>query len=440
MENAKLALLGGEKSVSRSLADVSAKVVPQKAYKTIETMLDNGQISEAPIVKEFEKKFASYIGADYGLCVVNGTTSIQAGLFAVGVQPGDEVIVPSFTFWATVGPVVANGAIPVFADVDEDTHNLSAASVEKLVTEKTKAILLVHVWGNPCDMDAIMAVAKKHNLKVVEDCSHAHGATYKGKKVGSIGDVGCFSMQGSKVLAAGEGGILVTSKKEYYDRAVALGHYERCRLLGEDSPYAQYSLTGYGYKHRINPLAAAVADANLDRLDEMNAIRSKNARRFEELLADIPFIKFQKEPEGADKVFAYHYAQYVPESFGGVKLGTLLYALAKEGVSCGSCGYGRLHYAPLYNKEGPFGQEFPFNLKGYPNGNVRKLPNTERLGQTVFMAAPRFETATEADLQEYAAAYHKVAANMEALLAYEKEQAEATTIANNGRSINYVKV
>lgn len=436
----KLALLGGEKSVTKGLAELSAELVPQSAYGKITGMLERGEISQSSVVGDFEARFASYIGVKHGLCVVNGTTSIQAGLFAVGVGAGDEVIVPSFTFWATVGPVIANGAVPVFADVDERTHNLSPESVEKCITPKTKAILLVHVWGNPCDMDGIMKVARKHNLKVVEDCSHAHGATYRGRKVGSIGDVGCFSMQASKVLAAGEGGILVTDCKEYFDRATALGHYERCAGLGENSDYARYWLTGYGYKHRVNPLAIAIADANLDRLDELNEMRNRNAEKFEERLSDLPFIRFQKKEEGATRVYAYHYAQYLPEQFGGLKLSTFLKAVAAEGVVCGSCGYGKLHLAPLYTKDGPFGKEFPFTLENFGDCRLAgELPVTERLSKTAFMAAPRFERASDADIADYVRAYRKIADNLEELLEFERREQISDEIKNNGRSINYVK-
>ena len=401
MQKERLALFGGEKSVEKSLKEISVKIVPPKAYDTVRGMLDRDEISGSALVAGFEKRFAGYIGAEYGLCLVNGTTSIQAALFAVGVDAGDEVIVPSFTFWATVGPVVANGAVPVFADVNEATQNISPESIEKCITDKTKAILLVHVWGNPCDMDGIMRVAKKYGLKVIEDCSHAHGATYRGKKVGAIGDVGCFSMQGSKVLAAGEGGILVTSNREYYERAATLGQYERCFSFGENSDYQRYWLTGYGFKHRINPLAVAIADANLDRLDEMNALRNRNALRFEKLMEEIPYVRFQQREDGAERIFAYHYAQYLPENLKNLRLSTLLKALAAEGVACGSCGYGKLHTAPLYTKNGPFANRFPFTLPNFEDCHkLGSLPVTEHLAETAFMAAPRFETQDEDVLKQ----------------------------------------
>ena len=438
--NNQLALLGGEKSLTRKASTLGVTTLPPKAFDTVRELMEKNEISTSPIVAQFEARFAAYIGVKYGLCVCNGTTSIQAGLFAAGVKPGDEVIVPSFTFWASAGPIIAIGAIPRFADVEEDTHNISAKSIEALITPKTKAVIVVHVWGNPCDMDAIMEVANRHGVKVVEDCSHAHGATYKGKKVGSFGAVGCFSMQGSKVLSAGEGGILVTNSRECFERAVTMGHYERCKSLGEDSEYSRYALTGFGFKHRIHPIAVAIADANLDLLDEQNTARYRNAKRLEELLSDLPFIKFQKEYEGAQRVFAYHYAQYVPEALGNLKLKAVLKAIAAEGVNCGSCGYGKLHLAPLYTKDGVLAAEYPFCSKEYPvDLAASDLPVTAKLADTAFMIAGRLELATEEDLEAISRAYHKVAANVEALRAWQEENLTDATIHNAGTSINYVK-
>lgn len=434
----KLALLGGEKAVDESV-QTQLPVVAPAAYKTVNELMLKGEISASPIVGDFEKKFADFIGVDYALCCNNGTTSIQEGLFAVGVGAGDEVIVPSFTFWATVGPVAAVNAIPVFAEVDESMHTLTAETIEKHITPRTKAILVVHVWGNPCEMDPIMELARKYNLKVVEDCSHAHGASYHGKKVGSIGDVGCFSLQGSKVLAAGEGGVLVTNNREYYERACALGHYERLSGLPDDSEYKKFNLTGFGYKHRIHPLAIAIADAGLDRLESLNKSRKENAEYLEELISDLDYIKPLKTPENSERVFAYHYVTYIPEKLKGLSLITLLKALAAEGVCCGSCGYGKLHQAPFYTGEGPFGHGCPFACPNYPEKYVptEKLEVTERLAQNAVMIAPRFETDNKDIVKQYAKAYHKIYENIDLLLEYEEENRLAEQrIVNDGRSIN----
>lgn len=434
----KLALFGGEKAIDTSV-QCQLPIVAPAAYKTVNELMLKGEISASPIVGKFEKKFADFIGTDYALCYTNGTTSIQAALFAVGVGAGDEVIVPSFTFWATVGPVAAVNAIPVFADVDESMQTLTAETVEKHITPRTKAILVVHVWGNPCEMDPIMELAKKYNLKVVEDCSHAHGATYHGKKVGSIGDVGCFSLQGSKVLAAGEGGVLVTNNREYYERACALGHYERLSSLPDDSEYKKFCLTGFGYKHRVHPIAVAIADAGLDRLEELNKARKENGEYLEELISDLDFIEPLRTPEDSERVFAYHYVKYVPEKLKGLSLITLLKALAAEGVCCGSCGYGKLHQSPFYNGEGPFGHGCPFACPNYPEKYVptEKLEVTEKLAENTLMIAPRFETENKDIVRQYANAYHKIYENVDLLLKYEEENRLAEQkIVNDGRSIN----
>lgn len=432
-----LKLLGGEKAVHKNLKDITFEPVAPKAYNTIESMLKKGEISMSPIVGEFEQRFANYIGTKYALCEVNGTTSIQAALFAVGVGAGDEVIVPSYTFWATVGPVVASNAIPVFADVDADTFCLTAETIRKCITPKTKAILLVHVWGMPCDMDSVLKLAKEYNLKVVEDCSHAHGAMYKGKKCGSFGDVGCFSMQGSKVLAAGEAGILVTNSREYYERVLALGHYDKLEKLSEDSAYAKYYLTGLGYKHRVNPLAIAIADAALDKLDEYNEIRNRNGKYFDECISDIDFVKTQKAPEGAERVYAYHYGKLIKEKCEGVSVATILKALNAEGVACGSCGYGRLHKAPLYTELARCSFTCPHYGKEYVLPEC--LENTEFLAENTFMMAPRFETEDKNVVEQYAEAFRKVADSLDELAEYEKENpVEDINKAKTGRSIIFV--
>lgn len=437
----KLALFGGEKAVKKSLAEISYPLVPEHAYPRINEILQKGEISASPVVQEFEGRFSQYIGRKYGLCEVNGTTSIQAALFAVGVGAGDEVIVPAFTFWATVGPVVACNAIPVFADCDVETHCITAETIEKCITDKTKAIIAVHVWGTPCDLDPIIALAKKHNLKLIEDCSHAHGATYKGQKVGSFGDVGCFSLQGSKVLPAGEGGILVTDSEEYFARAVAYGHYDRLNSLPDGNSYKKYSLTGMGYKHRIHPVAAAIANANFDTLDEYNVIRTKNAHYFEELISDLDFIKLQKVPANAERVYGYLYATYDKEKLGGLGLYTLLKALTAEGVHCGDCAYGVLHKAPLFTEKKNSPMHFA-SCASYDKEFTLPdcLPNSEYLKDAGIYLGPRFELSTKEDIEQYAHAYHKIAANLDELLAYEQENNLAKKkIESSGRSISVFK-
>jgi len=450
---AQLALLGGPKAVTKSVVGENgiASFVPkinEKARTKINELLDKGEISESPVVTDFETRFRNYIGTQYALCQCSGTMSIQAGLFGLGVGRGDEVIVPSFTFFASATPILPLGATPVFADVDPDSHCVDPADIEKRITPKTKAIVVVHVWGNPCDMDAIMAIAKKHNIKVLEDCSHAHGAEYKGKKVGSFGDVGCFSLQGSKLMYGGEAGILVTNDENVYFRAASLGAYERLYGYGfyadlentqMDNIYKQYKNTALGMKLRVHPLAIAIADSELDQLDARNVIRNTNAEYFNTLISDIDCIHNVKVYEGASRVYGYHYMRYDHELNHEIRRETILKALVAEGVTVGACGYGHLHHDPVFSQlDGNWPNCYPNN----PMKETGTLPVTEYLHDTVFMAAPRFEDPNGKEaIEQYAEAYHKVIAATDDLKKYEAEHTEelAAMKPKSGRSINIVK-
>jgi perosamine synthetase len=437
----KLALLGGEKSVKLDYNEVgNLPLVNEKGLNYVIDLVNKGEISGSPLVREFERKFADYIGVNHALCCCNGTTALQEALFAVGVKPGDEVIVPSYTFWATAAPIIAMHGVPIFCDVDIENYCLSAVEIEKKITNLTRAIMLVHVWGNPAHMDSIMAVAKKHNIAVIEDASHAHGAMWKDKKIGAIGDVACFSFQGSKILPGGEGGILVTNKREYYERAVSLGHYERISSFPDDSPYKKYALTGMGYKHRIHPLAAAMAYSAFEDLEARNEIRNSQALMLEEGLKDISCIIPQKVYDEAKRQFAYHFATYDENTLEGISPITFYKAVAKEGVQVGICGYGRLHRAPLFIEAEPYGNGCPGKCSHVSidhNRNNIILPNTEYLATNTFMIAPRFEKICKELIEQYIAAYHKVVSSIDELKKYEtdnKEEIEESKISS--RSIN----
>ena len=437
----KLALLGGPKAVTLDYEKLGNRpIVPEKAYKKVEELMRKGEISSSPLVTSFEKRFADYTGAAYGLALSNGTSAIMAGLYALGVGPGDEVLVPSYTFWASAGPIVACNAIPVFCDIDPRTHCIAPEEIEARITSRTKAVVVVHVWGNPADMDAIMAIAGRHGIQVLEDCSHAHGAMYKGKRVGSIGHVGCFSFQGSKTLPAGEGGILVTNSRSIYEKAASLGSYERLCTFGEDSQVRRYALTGMGYKFRIHPLAVAIADAGLDELEERNQIRNDNGRYFEAGIADLDCFVPQQVLKGCEREYAYHYMFFDNQKLCGISTNTLLTALSQEGVVCGTCGYGRLHQAPLYTEGGPWGKlGCPFDCPHGPGSYLptEELPVSEFFAEYTFMAAPRFENPCKELIEQYIAAYHKIAASGEALRQYEKDHGqEDASLPVTGRSIN----
>ncbi|MCH8012628.1 MAG: DegT/DnrJ/EryC1/StrS family aminotransferase [Candidatus Marinimicrobia bacterium] len=229
-------------------------------------------------VLDFENSFAEYIGCKYGLSFCNGTSSIEAALFALNIGPGDEVLVPSATFHASINPILNAGATPVYIDIDKETVTISPSDLRRKITTNSKSIMVVHLWGNVAEMDEIIQIAKDHGLSIIEDASHAHGAEWDGEKVGSLGDIGCFSLQGSKPISAGEGGMAVTNSENLFYRMSMYGHFGR---HGTEINYQDNNIskTGLGTKRRANPLGIAAANIDLRYNDYYNRKKNKNWRR-----------------------------------------------------------------------------------------------------------------------------------------------------------------
>ncbi len=224
----KLAILGGPKSVTLPPGDTFTwPIVTAKHEQALLEVLHARKMSGTDITQEFEKEFAEWQGAKFALAHNNGTAAIHAGMFGCGVGCGDEVIAPSMTFWATMLQALNLRASVVFADIDPMTLCIDPKDIERRITKRTRLIVVVHYAGYPCDMPAIMRIARKHKVKVLEDCSHAQGSLWKGRKVGAFGDAAAMSLMTGKSFAIGEGGMLFTNDRTIYERAVAFGHYER---------------------------------------------------------------------------------------------------------------------------------------------------------------------------------------------------------------------
>lgn len=238
-------------------------------------------------ITRFENDFASYCGVKHGVAVSNGTVAIHLALVALGVGPGDEVIVPNLTFAATINTVLHAGATPVIVDVEKDSWCIDPAEIEKAITSRTKAIIPVHVYGQPCDMDRIMEIAKRHKLYVVEDAAEAHGASYKGKKVGSFGDISTFSFFGNKIVTTGEGGMCITNSDELN---------ERMRVLRDHgmSKQKRYWHDVVGYNYRMTNLQAAIGCAQLERIGQIIADRAAIEAGYVEHLKDFEALEWQK--------------------------------------------------------------------------------------------------------------------------------------------------
>ncbi|MEZ4901432.1 MAG: DegT/DnrJ/EryC1/StrS family aminotransferase [Spirosomataceae bacterium] len=278
-------------------------------------------------VAEFEQAFAAYCGSKYAISCVNGSVSLRLALIACGVKPGDEVIVPPYTFIATASTVIEANCIPVFVDIDPDTYNISPQAIEAAITPRTKVIIPVHFGGQACDMDAIMAIAKRYGLLVIEDAAHAHGAEYKGKKLGSIGDIGSFSFQSSKNLTAGEGGIVITDNDEHYAMMNSL------RNVGRIEGGQWYDHYNPGCNYRITQMQAVLLSAQLKRLEQQTLTRNKNGLYLNEILGKIEGITPLKRGLG-ETLHCYHIYifKYDKRHFNGLSKVEFAERLAAEGV------------------------------------------------------------------------------------------------------------
>ena len=304
--------------------------------------------------REFEKEFAAWAGTDYAVALANGTLALDVALQAMGIGEGDEVIVTPRSFIASVSTVVNAGAIPVFADVEPDTGNLSARTIAPHITDKTKAIICVHLAGWPCDMDEIMALAKQHNLWVIEDCAQAHGAKYKGKPVGSIGHVGAWSFCQDKIMTTGgEGGMVTTNDKALWQKMWEYKDHGK----NYDSIYHKQHPPGFRWLHdsfgtnwRMMEMQAVIGRIQLKKMAEWTKIRTQNAKILRDALTQfageqqflrIPDIEFHQFM-GGDSVHAYYkYYVYVrPENLSeNINRDSILNALNEKKIPCfsGSC-------------------------------------------------------------------------------------------------------
>jgi perosamine synthetase len=276
---------------------VAAPVLNGNEAAYVAECLESSWISSVgKYVDAFESSFAAYCGTEHAISCCNGTVALHLALAGLGIGPGDEVVVPTLTFVATANAVAYCGARPVFADVDPHTWNMAPDSLEACITSQTRAVIVVHLFGQPANMDAILAIARRHKLFVIEDAAEAHGAEYTGKKVGSIGDVGTFSFYGNKIVTTGEGGMVVT-----HDDALA----SRIRLLrgqGMD-PKRRYWFPVVGFNYRLTNVAAAIGVAQMENIEWHLKRRLEVARLYQEMLRPVPGIEFQGSDAGTTHVY-----------------------------------------------------------------------------------------------------------------------------------------
>jgi len=419
----ELALFGGRpvfvQTAEKVEEDRWQQMTEEEARLAYEMTLRNELSGGTPIVREVEAEFAKLCGTQHCMSVFNGSSALYCAYFGVGLGPGDEIICPTYTWICTIGPALLLGARPVFCEMAPTTLLADPEDIRRRITPKTKAIVVVHLWGWVCDMDAIMAIGREYGIPVVEDCSHAHGAKYKGRPVGSIGDIGAFSLQGSKPVSAGEGGMVVSNNAEYFERAVLVSQVNRMGGLDlVTERYQDYQPLGLGMKFRSHPLGIGIAGIQLKRLPKLNEGRRRWVETLEAGVADIPGLSPLRRYRGAEPGGFYGFPMiHHPDRMGGLSTERLVEALRAEGVRAGRSGYGLLHRLLLFEKgfdvftrnRGPLCGDY----QGYKEGD---LPISEDVHKRIVFF-PCFTDPVEGLAERHLEAIHKVAAAADRLVA-----------------------
>ena len=358
----QLALLGGTPVIDRTLWPSWPPRLPGLTAALRKVVEEDQWGVRSRTVEQFEAAFAQAHEAEFALAMANGTAALQAAVHALGIGAGDEVIMPAYTFVATAAAVSYAGAKPVFADIDGQTFNLDPADAARRITPRTKAIMPVHIGGNPADMNAINRLAGERGLAVIEDAAQAHGASYDGRKVGALGQAGCFSFQSSKNMASGEGGILLTNDRGVYERAF---QFYNCGRVVAGPWYEHASL---GLNLRLSAFQAAVLLHQLDHLEEWANRREENGRYLEEVLGAIPGITCARRyPDTGRNAYHLLIFTYDSEPFGGLPKARFLEALNAEGVVATE-GYRPLTSLPFLRPEGQSGDAWPVTEHVCQNG------------------------------------------------------------------------
>lgn len=398
----QLAINGGKRTKQKPFPDWPQ--FDEKEKRALQEVLESRIWWRTPGTKtlEFEKAFAEFHGARQGIAVTNGTAALEVTMAALGVGPGDEVIVPDFTFVATASAVLYTGAMPVMVDVSSESQCIDPELAEAAVTSRTKAIIAVHMGGNPADLDALRVIAERKGLALVEDSAHAHATEWKGKRIGSHGIAGTFSFQASKLMTAGEGGIIVSNNDEFERKARSV--HDCGRMPGEWF----YSHFINGSNYRLSEWQGAVLTAQLSRLDEQTARRHRNARLLDELFSKIPGITPQKIDPRCTRNGHYAYIFHVDrKEFAGATVEQLIMAMNAEGVP------NQASYPPVHALDVFRNGEYRKRLCGsqatekHPFLQAQYL-NTHRAAfESIWIPQPAL-LGDEEDMHEIAAAWQKI--------------------------------
>lgn len=422
----KLALLGGEQLINDKPDKSLFKwpIITEEDKAAVMEVVENNRFSFTEITEKFQEEFAQWIGRKHALAFTNGTMSLAAAMFAIGLGMGDEIICPTKTYWGSVSQAANFGASAVFCNINEKL-SLDPDDLERCITPKTKAIMVVHYMAYPCDMDRIMEIANKHNLYVIEDVSHAQGSSYKGKKCGTFGHIAAMSLMSTKSFAAGELGIVVTDDRKLYERALAYGHYERNNdtYIQESEDLKKYfHIAVGGVKGRANQVCTALARGQLKYYDERCAKIREAMNYFYDQIEKIPGLSPIRVDESDGSCMGGFYApsiSYFPEYFGGLSAKRFCQAVTAECNGTYTCWEGANYCLHTHN----FFKDFDLFNVGKPtriafsDRDVREDDKFLEPSEIKFnVSSPWFKNLDKEWIDKYVGVYKKVAENYKDLL------------------------
>lgn len=407
--NRKAAILGGPAAVTHEHEPVCRwPHFDARDEQAVLAVLRDGNVSTHPVIRDLEQAYAVRFRRRHAIAHCNGTAALHAAFFALNLQPGDEILVPSATFWASVLPMCWHGLVPVFCESEADRLGIDPVDMERRITPRTKAVVVVHLWGMPAKMGEIRAVAARHRLKIIEDASHTHGAFWRDTPCGALGDISVFSLQGDKLAPGGEGGVLLCDNDVLYERALCLG--DITRIIELPGAARRFAATSFGIKTRIAPLSAALALGQLQKLDAHNAVRNANQQALSLPLEALGFETFLAPPHIRRVYFEF----IVRPRLTGISITQLIDALQAEGCRVTQPRYPLLHQQPFFT-EGHWRSVARLGKESHTHGDDQvSLPITESASHTL-LRLPVFPHADNGIIGDYIEAFTKVCGNMEAI-------------------------
>lgn len=363
-----------------SIIHVAEPEIGEEEISNVNNAMNSGWISsKGSYILEFERKFSNYCGVKFGVSNSNGTASLHLALRALGIGPGDEVIAPNLTFIAVPNAVKYCGATPVFVDSTLDYWNIDPQKIEEKISSRTKAIVVVHSYGYPCDMKPIMEIAERHNLFLIEDGAEAHGAKYNGKKVGSFGDISCFSFYGNKIITTGEGGMCLTNNEELYDKMMILRDHGMNKNV-------KYWHDVIGYNYRMTNIQAAIGVAQLSKIDRFIEIRKQQAGLYLKLFREKEenkLIRFQKKEKWATPV-NWIFSLIIDTARAGIDRDKIMGGLYENNIESRPLFYPLSHLPPYKTNESfPISEYLSGGGISLPSGVSLKTKDIEIIAQTL---------------------------------------------------------